>query len=80
VRRRDCRILRRSARIPTPTRDIRSQARMRARRRTRTMHAFSLFILFWLTGWTVFLSSLLCERDGRRLRPHTLFDDIETRS
>ncbi len=44
------------------------------------MHAFSLFILFWLTGWTVFLSSLLCERDGRRLRPHTLFDDIETRS
>lgn len=44
------------------------------------MHAFSLFILFWLTGWAVFLSSLLCERDGRRIRPRTLFDDIETRS
>ncbi len=44
------------------------------------MHAFSLFILLWLTGWAVLLSSLLCERDGRRLRPHTLLDDIETRS
>jgi hypothetical protein len=44
------------------------------------MHAFSLFILFWLIGWTVFLLSLLCERDGRRVRPQTLLDDIEVSS
>lgn len=72
-----CRIFRRSARIPTPTRDAGPHARTP---QDRTMHAFSLFILFWLTGWAVFLSSLLCERDGRRIRPRTLFDDIETRS
>ncbi len=44
------------------------------------MHAFSLFILLWLSGWTVFLLSLLCERDGRRIRPQTLLDDIEVSS
>ena len=31
----------------------------------------------WLLAWTVFLLSALSERDGRRVRTHTLLDDIE---
>lgn len=41
------------------------------------MHAFFLISLLWLLAWTVFLLSTLAERDGRRIRTHTLFDDIE---
>ena len=33
--------------------------------------------LLWLLAWTVFLLSALSERDGRRVRTHTLLDDIE---
>lgn len=41
------------------------------------MEAFFLISLLWLLAWTVFLLSALSERDGRRVRTHTLLDDIE---
>ena len=41
------------------------------------MQAFFLISLLWLLAWTVFLLSALSERDGRRVRTHTLLDDIE---
>lgn len=41
------------------------------------MEAFFLISLLWLLAWTVFLLSAFSERDGRRVRTHTLLDDIE---
>ncbi len=41
------------------------------------MEAFFLISLMWLLAWTVFLLSACSERDGRRVRTHTLLDDIE---
>lgn len=41
------------------------------------MQAFFLISLLWLLAWAVFLLSALTERDGGRVRTHTLLDDIE---
>jgi hypothetical protein len=41
------------------------------------MNAFFLLTLLWLLAWAVCLLSASSERDGRRIRPHTLLDHIE---
>lgn len=41
------------------------------------METFFFFTIVWVLAWGIFLLSALTQNDGRRVRTHTLLDDIE---